>query len=120
MASQVRSGFRASVRLASHRSNDQFRAEETTSLRAKRTLELTPVKQTNDLALTELNPVAPDSVKEQPISVIRSLDLPDAKNTQIRELAYQLYEERGRADGHELDDWLEAESIISQAGRSAA
>jgi len=25
---------------------------------------------------------------------------------QIRQRAYELYELRGRADGHELDDWL--------------
>ena len=29
---------------------------------------------------------------------------------QIRCRAYKLYEERGRVDGHELDDWLQAES----------
>ncbi len=30
----------------------------------------------------------------------------------IRVRAYQLYEERGREDGHELDDWLMAESEV--------
>jgi hypothetical protein len=29
--------------------------------------------------------------------------------TQIRIRAYELYEARGRADGHALDDWLRAE-----------
>jgi hypothetical protein len=28
-------------------------------------------------------------------------------------LAYQLYERRGWADGHALDDWLEAEAIVN-------
>ncbi len=28
----------------------------------------------------------------------------------IRRRAYDLYEQRGRNDGHELDDWLRAES----------
>ena len=28
----------------------------------------------------------------------------------IRLRAYQLYEERGRIDGHDLDDWLQAEA----------
>jgi hypothetical protein len=32
----------------------------------------------------------------------------------IRERAYQLYEERGRGDGHEWDDWLQAEGEITQ------
>ena len=33
---------------------------------------------------------------------------------QIRLRAYQLYEERGREDGHELDDWLRAEEEMTQ------
>ncbi len=30
----------------------------------------------------------------------------------IRLRAYQLYEERGRIDGHALDDWLQAEAEV--------
>jgi Protein of unknown function (DUF2934) len=33
---------------------------------------------------------------------------------QIRRRAYELYEQRGRDDGHELDDWLHAESEVTQ------
>ena len=33
---------------------------------------------------------------------------------QIRQCAYELYELRGRGDGHELDDWLLAESQLIQ------
>ena len=33
---------------------------------------------------------------------------------QIRRRAYELYEQRGRDDGHELDDWLTAESELAQ------
>lgn len=31
----------------------------------------------------------------------------------IRHRAYQLYEERGREDGRDFDDWLQAESEIT-------
>ncbi len=31
---------------------------------------------------------------------------------EIRRLAHELYEERGREDGHDLDDWLRAEAAI--------
>ncbi len=31
---------------------------------------------------------------------------------EIRQRAYELYEARGREDGHELDDWLQAEAEI--------
>ena len=33
---------------------------------------------------------------------------------QIRQRAYELYEARGREDGHELDDWLRAQEEITQ------
>jgi Protein of unknown function (DUF2934) len=33
---------------------------------------------------------------------------------QIRQRAYELYELRDRGDGHELDDWLLAESELIQ------
>jgi hypothetical protein len=33
---------------------------------------------------------------------------------QIRCRAFELYEQRGREDGHELDDWLKAEEELTQ------
>ena len=30
----------------------------------------------------------------------------------IRRRAYELYEERGRGDGHELQDWVDAEEEV--------
>ena len=33
----------------------------------------------------------------------------------IRERAYQLYEQRGRCEGHALEDWLQAEAEITRA-----
>ena len=38
---------------------------------------------------------------------------------QIRARAYQLYEHRGRDDGHNLDDWLQAEAELSQFQKAA-
>lgn len=38
---------------------------------------------------------------------------------QIRRRAYELYEQRGRDDGHELDDWLQAESEVTQTTAKA-
>ena len=31
---------------------------------------------------------------------------------QIAQLAFQLYEERGREDGHDIEDWLRAEAVL--------
>lgn len=33
---------------------------------------------------------------------------------QIRLRAYELYEQRGSNDGHEVSDWLQAESEVAQ------
>ena len=32
--------------------------------------------------------------------------------TEIRTRAYELYEERGRRDGHQLEDWIQAEQEV--------
>lgn len=34
----------------------------------------------------------------------------DGMQEQIRRRAYELYELRGREDGHDVEDWLESES----------
>jgi hypothetical protein len=54
-----------------------------------------------------------DATKKSPTSVTsdpQDLEL----EYQIRLRAYELYEEGGREDGHELDDWLRAEAEIMQ------
>lgn len=33
---------------------------------------------------------------------------------EIRRRAYELYEQRGSNDGHEVSDWLQAESEVAQ------
>ena len=38
---------------------------------------------------------------------------PPSLEEKIRNRAYELYEERGRENGHDLDDWLRAESEIT-------
>jgi hypothetical protein len=41
----------------------------------------------------------------------------DLLRDQIRLRAYELYELRGREDGHDVDDWLQAESDIVKPQR---
>jgi hypothetical protein len=55
----------------------------------------------------------PDTTKKQPTTEISELQEFE-REYQIRLRAYQLYEARGREDGHELDDWLRAEAEIMQ------
>ncbi|MGC2196231.1 MAG: DUF2934 domain-containing protein [Terriglobales bacterium] len=39
---------------------------------------------------------------------------------EIRRRAYALYEERGREDGHDMDDWLDAEAQFTTAALKTA
>lgn len=39
---------------------------------------------------------------------------PSELQERIRRRAYELYEQRGREVGHELDDWLQAESEVTK------
>ena len=39
---------------------------------------------------------------------------------QIKVRAYQLYEQRGKIDGHELEDWLQAEAELRPSARVTA
>jgi Protein of unknown function (DUF2934) len=47
-------------------------------------------------------------------TLIKSGAPPPSLEEQIQRRAYQLYEARGREDGHELDDWLRAEEEITR------
>ena len=39
---------------------------------------------------------------------------------QIRARAYQLYEKRGKTEGHEMEDWLQAEAELLPQSKAAA
>ena len=40
----------------------------------------------------------------------------DGIRHRIAETAYELYEQRGREDGFDVDDWLEAKAIVTDQG----
>jgi hypothetical protein len=39
---------------------------------------------------------------------------------QIRRRAYELYEQRGKDEGHEVDDWLQAEAEMTGKKKTTA
>jgi hypothetical protein len=51
-------------------------------------------------------------------STAQSHALSGEDHTRVAELAYALYEQRGRKDGHDLEDWFNAEQRIMEQGRS--
>ena len=45
---------------------------------------------------------------------------PEQREAQIRQRAYELYEQRGREDGHDLEDWARAEKELTERTRAVA
>ncbi|HET9400580.1 MAG TPA: DUF2934 domain-containing protein [Candidatus Acidoferrales bacterium] len=50
---------------------------------------------------------------ERPSMSTRSGSNPEETRQRIELRAYELYEQRGREDGRELDDWLRAEQEVT-------
>jgi hypothetical protein len=44
----------------------------------------------------------------------RPIELPDGMWERIAKKAYELWEERGRREGCELEDWFDAEAIVME------
>jgi len=62
----------------------------------------------------------PARTMPNPLSTInQTTETTSGLQEQIRCRAYELYEQRGRDDGHELDDWLQAKSEVTQQKAAA-
>ena len=67
----------------------------------------------------------PEEIEKKPSTLAPKSDEPTVLipiEQQIQKRAYELYEQRGKTDGHDLDDWLQAECEIKgkQANAAAA
>jgi DUF2934 family protein len=52
---------------------------------------------------------------------VQSIQSPGELHEQVRLRAYELYEARGREDGHEVGDWLQAEwEVAMQQSKALA
>jgi len=63
------------------------------------------------------------SMKTKPSTLAPKSDEPTILipiEQQIQQRAHELYEQRGRTDGHDLDDWLQAECEIKSTQEKAA
>lgn len=60
-------------------------------------------------------------VTTMPVTTTLTTEATNDLQEQIRRRAYQLYEHRGKEDGGELDDWLKAESEVTESmGKAVA
>lgn len=60
-----------------------------------------------------MKPSRPETTRRQ-TSTLAVMKSPSEPQDQIRRRAYELYEQRGSKDGHEVSDWLQAESEVAQ------
>jgi hypothetical protein len=57
--------------------------------------------------------------RQTPISSKTDITFSIDTQEQVRRRAFEIYEQRGREDGHELDDWLQAEAeVVSQRSKA--
>jgi len=49
-----------------------------------------------------------------------SVDLTEERLAKLRQRAHELYEARGREEGHDLEDWLQAEAEVEELKMNAA
>ena len=71
-------------------------------------------KQADVPATGKASAAAPQSAVALAISAAATALPPSPpREESLRLLAYSYYEERGRVDGHALDDWLKAEAALS-------
>jgi Protein of unknown function (DUF2934) len=65
----------------------------------------------------------PDEIEKEPSTLAPKSDKPTVLipiERQIQQRAYELYERRGRTDGYDLEDWLQAEREIKGTQTNAA
>ncbi len=55
------------------------------------------------------------SEKGRSTSVAQISDPHPNLDEEIRRRAFELYEQRGRQDGHDMDDWLRAEAEVTRS-----
>lgn len=54
-----------------------------------------------------------------PTPITTGLRTPELEE-KIRARAYEIYEQRGRDEGHHIDDWLQAEAELTGRSKTAA
>jgi hypothetical protein len=65
----------------------------------------------------------PEEIEKKPSTLALKSDEPTVLipiEQQIQKRAYELYEQRGKTDDHDLDDWLQAECEIKGTQANAA
>jgi hypothetical protein len=52
------------------------------------------------------------SVQSRLAASTQSIELPEDRRERISKKAFELWQERGYREGHDIQDWLDAEAIV--------
>jgi hypothetical protein len=59
------------------------------------------------------------SIRSSPAASPQPIELPDGMWERISKKAFELWQERGYRDGHDLEDWLDAEAAVMEETHEA-
>ncbi len=59
-------------------------------------------------------PAAKTPSSSTPPNPPNPIELPEGMWERVAARAYELWEQRGRREGHDLEDWLEAEALVME------
>jgi hypothetical protein len=54
------------------------------------------------------------SMRNPLVASPQAIELPDGMGERISKKAFELWQERGYRDGHDLEDWLDAEATVME------
>lgn len=86
----------------------------------KRQLDPTFSSQSPKTETSKTGQTSREQFGQTPMSARKQRPDPEEIRGRIERRAYELYEQRGRSDGRELDDWLRAEQEVTSETIEAA
>ncbi len=78
------------------------------------------MENTNGINDPHLRLVEKRMAETEEKSLASEISSSDDLEDRIRARAYELYEQRGKEDGHALEDWLRAEAELTSGKHAAA
>jgi len=89
-------------------------------MRTESSAEATLEEHANSPSLVSSTHQTSVAMIDPPAAEIAGSNKNETRDFEIRQLAYQMYLERGSLDGQALQDWLDAEAIIRRGGQIVA
>lgn len=66
------------------------------------------------MSATKLTVRKKPSMRSPLVASPQAIELPEGMRERISKKAFELWQDRGYRDGHDLEDWLDAEAIVME------